>query len=133
MVSQINSLELKLNSANTSDIEASFLDLQVSISDDIVSTIIFNKRDDFDFEIVNFPFLDGEVPCSTSYVVYISQLIRFAPLFSLLEHLAMLETSTLARNFLLGSFLKKGIGIINLAKCVFFSKFYGRFVQRFDI
>ena len=35
-------------------------------------------RDDFDFDIINFPFLDGEVPCSTSYGVYISQFIRFA-------------------------------------------------------
>ena len=38
----------------------------------------FDKRDDLDFEIVNFPFLDGDVPRSTSYGVYISQLIRFA-------------------------------------------------------
>ena len=38
----------------------------------------FDKRDDFDFDIVSFPFLDGEVPRSTSYGVYISQLIRFA-------------------------------------------------------
>ena len=36
------------------------------------------KRDDFDFEIVNFPLLDGGVLRSTSYGVYISQLIRFA-------------------------------------------------------
>ena len=49
-----------------------------SISNDIVSTKIYDKRDDFDFEIVNFPFLDGDVPRSTSYGVYISQLIRFA-------------------------------------------------------
>ena len=48
------------------------------ISNDIVSTKIYDKRDDFDFDIVNFPFLDGDVPCSTSYGVYISQLIRFA-------------------------------------------------------
>ena len=47
-------------------------------SNDIVSTKIYDKRDDFDFEIVNFPFLDGDVPRSTSYGVYISQLIRFA-------------------------------------------------------
>ena len=45
---------------------------------DIVSTKIYDKRDHFDFEIVNFPFLDGDVPHSTSYGVYISQLIRFA-------------------------------------------------------
>ena len=36
------------------------------------------KRDDFDFDIVNFPFLDGGVPRSASYRVYISQLLRFA-------------------------------------------------------
>ena len=54
------------------------LDLHLSISNDIVSTKIYDKRDDFDFEIVNFPFLDGDVPRSTSYGVYISQLIRFA-------------------------------------------------------
>ena len=36
------------------------------------------RRDDFDFDIVNFPFIDGDVPRSTSYGVYISQLIRFA-------------------------------------------------------
>ena len=40
-------------------------------------TKIFDKRDDFDFDIVNFPFLDGDVPRSTPYGVYISQLIRF--------------------------------------------------------
>ena len=40
----------------------------------------FDKRDDFDFDIVNFPFLDGDVPRRASYMygVYISQLIRFA-------------------------------------------------------
>ena len=38
----------------------------------------FNNRDDFDFDIVNFPFLDGDVPRRPSYGVYISQLIRFA-------------------------------------------------------
>ena len=37
-----------------------------------------DKRDDFNFDIVNSPFLDGDVPCLTSYGVYISQLIRFA-------------------------------------------------------
>ena len=54
------------------------LDLLLSISNDFVSTKIYDKRDDFDFEIVNFPFLDGDIPRSTSYRVYISQLIRFA-------------------------------------------------------
>ena len=41
-------------------------------------TRLSSIRDDFDFEIVNFPFLDGNVRRSTSYEVYISQLIRVA-------------------------------------------------------
>ena len=77
MVSQIYPSELQLNKANTSDTEAAFLDLHLSISNDIVYQI-YDKRDDFDFEIVNFPFLDGDVPRSTSYGVFISQFIRFA-------------------------------------------------------
>ena len=50
------------------------MDLLLSISDGFVKTKIYDKRDDFD--IVNFPVLDGDVPRSTSYGVYISQLIR---------------------------------------------------------
>ena len=56
--------------ANVSDAEASFLDLHLSISDGFVKTKIYDKRDDFD--IANFPFLDGDVPRSASYGVYIS-------------------------------------------------------------
>ena len=48
---------------------------------------IYDKRDDFDFDIVNFPFLDGDVPLRASYGIYISQLIRFA------ESAIMLRTS----------------------------------------
>ena len=78
MVNRIYPPELQLNKANTSDTEAPFLDLHLSISNGFVSVKIYDKRDDFDFDIVNFPFLDGDVPHSTSYGVYISQLIRFA-------------------------------------------------------
>ena len=42
------------------------------------NTKIYDKRNDFEFEIVNFLFLDGDVPRSTSYGVYSIQLIRFA-------------------------------------------------------
>ena len=56
LVSQIYSSELQLNKANTSDTEAAFLHLHLSISNDIVSTKINYKRDAFDFEIVNLPF-----------------------------------------------------------------------------
>ena len=56
MVSQTYPSELLLNKAYISDTEASFLDLHLSISNEIVPSKIYDKRDDFDFEIVNFPF-----------------------------------------------------------------------------
>ena len=69
---------MQLNKANPSDTEAPFLDLDMSITNGIVSTKIYDKRDVFNFEIFNFPFLDGDVPRSPSYGAYISQLIRCA-------------------------------------------------------
>ena len=55
MVSQIYPSELQLNKAFTSDTEVAFLDLHSSISNDI-SAKIYDKRDDFDFEINIFHF-----------------------------------------------------------------------------
>ena len=43
---------------------------------------MYDKRNDFNFEIVNIPFLDGDVPRIPSYGVYISQLISFARMCS---------------------------------------------------
>ena len=76
MVNQIYPSELQLNKANISDTEAPFLDLHLSVANGFVSSKIYDKHDDFDFDIVNFPFLDGDVPPRASYGVYISQLIR---------------------------------------------------------
>ena len=69
MVRRIYPAELQLNRANAYDTEAAFLDLNLSIHNDIVSTKIYDKRDDFNFGIVNFPFLDGDVPQRPSYGV----------------------------------------------------------------
>ena len=76
VVSRIYLPEQQLNKANTFDSEAPFLDLQLSISNGFVSSIIYDKRDDFDFDIVNFPFLDSDVPRSATYGVYIFRLFR---------------------------------------------------------
>ena len=76
MVKQIYPPELQLNKANNTDTEAPFLDLHLSIANGFVSSKIYDKRDDFDFDIVNIPFLDGDVPRRrASYGVYISQLL----------------------------------------------------------
>ena len=110
MVNQIYPSELLLNKANTSDTKAAFLDLHLSISNDIVFPKIYDKRDDFKFEIVN---------CSTSYGVYISQLIRFARASS---YVADFNTRN---KFLTQKLLKQGYWYHKLRKTV--SKFYRRY------
>ena len=110
------------------DTEAPFLDLHLSISNGFVSSKIYDKRDDFDFDIVNFPFLDGDVPRSTSYGVYISQLIRFARVRS---HMADFN----ARNkSLTAELLQQGYQYYKLRKS--FSKFHRRhyeLVSKFNV
>ena len=98
------------------DTEAPFLDLNLSITNGIVSSKIYDKRDDFNFEIVNSPFLDGDVPRSPSYGAYISQLIRFARVCSN-------DDDFNNRNlFLTAELLKQGYRYHKIRKA--FSKFY---------
>ena len=92
------------------------MDLHLSNSNGFVSSKLYDKRDDFDFDIVNFLFLDRDVPRSTSYGVYISQFIRFA-------RVSCHVTDFNAHNKILtGKLLHQAIGIIN------FEKFFLNFI-----
>ena len=84
----------------------------------LVKTKIFDKRADFDFDIVNFRFLDGDVPRSTSYGLYISQLIRFARVSSIVD-----DFNT-RNKILTAKLLRQGYRYHKLRKA--FSKFYRR-------
>ena len=116
MINQIYPSELQLNKANTSDTEAPFLDLHLSVSNGFVSSKIYDKRDDFNFDIVNFPFLDSDVPRRPSYGVYISQLVRLARVCS---HVDDFNTRN---KCLTAKLLKQGYRYHKLRKA--FSKFY---------
>ena len=118
LISSIYPNELQLNKASKSDTSASFLDLDLSISNGIISTKIYDKRDDFNFPIVNYPFLDGDVPRATSYGVYISQLIRFARACSLVEDF------NLRNRIITEKLLNQGYKFHKLR--ISFSKFYHR-------
>ena len=120
MVNSIYPSELQLNKANVSDAEASLLDLHLSISHSFVKTKIYDKLDNFDFDIVNFHFLDGDVPRSASYDI--SQLIRFARVSS---HVDDFNTRN---KVLTAKLLRQGYRYHKLRKA--FSKFYRR---HFDI
>ena len=94
------------------------MDLNLCKSNGTVSTKIYGKRDDFDFDIVNFPFLDGDVPRRTSFGVYISKLIRFARASS------NLSDFNCRNKGLTTKFLRQGYRYFKLRKA--FSKFYCR-------
>ena len=114
---------LQLNIVSVSENEAPFLELHqiLSISNGFVSSKIYDKRDDFDSDIVNCPFVDGDVPRRPIYGVYISQLIRFARVCS---H----EDDFNARNtYLTAKLLIQGYRYHKLRKD--FSKFYRRHHQ----
>ena len=70
--------ELRSGGANTSDKETSFFDLNIKVVDSYIHTSVYDKRNDFGFPIVNFPWLGGGVPGLPSCRIYISQLVRFA-------------------------------------------------------
>ena len=82
MVGQIYPAELQLNNAISSDTETPFLDSDLYITNGIVSSKIYGKQDDFNFELVNVPFFNEDVPRSPSYGVFMSQLIRFVRMCS---------------------------------------------------
>ena len=124
MVHRICPADLQLNKANASDTEAAFSDLNLSIYNDIVSTKIYDKWDDFNFDIVNFPFLDGDVPRRASYGEYISQLIRYAKDSS---HVTDFNNRN---EFLTANFLKQGYRYHKLRKA--FSKFYRRHFEMIE-
>ena len=75
MVTQIYPTHQQLNKANSTDTEAAFLDLHLFISaNGFDSSKTYDKRDRFDFDIVNFTFLDGDFPRGPCYDIYIFSL-----------------------------------------------------------
>ena len=118
MVTSIYPSQLKLTKANLSDTETSFLDLHLSIDNGTVTSKIYDKRDDFSFDIVNYPHLDGDVPRRTSYGVYVSQLVRFARACN------NVSDFTARNQTITGKLLKQGYRYHKL--CRSFAKFYRR-------
>ena len=72
---QMYPAELEIKDTTESTISASYLDLLLSIGrDGQLHTSIYDKRDDFNLHITNFPFLSSNIPSSLAYGVFISQL-----------------------------------------------------------
>ena len=94
------------------------------LSDGFVKTKLYDKRDDFDFDIVNFPFLDSDAPRLTSYGVYVPQLIRFGRVS------CNVDDSNTRNKVLTAKLLRQGYRYMYYKFRKAFSKFYW---QKFDI
>ena len=71
--------ELEIKETTETRRSASYLDLFLNIdTDGRLNTRIYDKRDDFNFPIVNFPFISSNIPFNPAYGVYVSQLVRYS-------------------------------------------------------
>ena len=111
--------ELEIKDTTDAVNQASYLDLLLQYDDDHrLQVKLYDKRDDFNFTIVNFPFLCSNIPQSPAYGVYVSQLVRYARASSLYDDFLM-------RSRLLTMRLLKQ-GYIRNRLITTFKKFYGR-------
>ena len=119
-VKEIYPSELTVEKANTSDDLANYLDLAFIIeSNNRLYTKLYDKCDDFDFHIVNFPFPSSNIPSSPSYGVYIPQLIRYARCCSYYDDFGY------RHKLLVDRLLSQGYEVKHLRNS--FKKFYGRY------
>ena len=107
----------------------SYLDLHLEIdSEGLLRTKLYNKRDDFNIPIVNFPFICSSIPAAPTYEIYISQLIRYSRACG--SHQDFLDRRLLLTRML----LNQGFLLVMLKSS--FQKCYGRhhdLVERYGI
>ena len=117
---QMYPAELEIKDTTESNTSASYLDLLLSIGmDGQLRTSLYDKRDDFNFHITNFPFLSINVPSSPAYDVFISQLIRYTRACSSYECF-ILMVARLSSKLL-------GQGYVRERLTSSLRKFYGRY------
>ena len=122
-------VELEIKDTTDADHHASYLDLLLKYDNfHRLQVKLYDKRDDFNFDIVNFPFLSSNIPQSPAYGVFVSQLIRYSRASSLYEDFIMRS------QLLTSKLLKQGFTRNRLIAT--FKKFYGRhsvLVDRFKV
>lgn len=74
-----------VNKTNISKCKSNFLDLSISIYQGKFVFKLYDKRADYNFQVISYPFLDGNIPKGPTYGVFISQLVRFAHVNSTLN------------------------------------------------
>jgi hypothetical protein len=81
-IADIYPRDLQLKKTTECETQLSYLDILVTIENRKYSTAVYDKRDNFNFNIVNFPYLSSNIPSGPAYGVYISQLVRIGRICS---------------------------------------------------
>ena len=116
--------ELKLKKTTESSTTLSYLDIKIGIVNGKYSTEVYDKRDDFNFNIVNFLFLCSNIPSGPAYGVYISQLVCIGRICSDYSSFALRHRKLTER------LVHQGFRYSNLCKA--FDKFARRHGQILD-
>ena len=123
--------ELKIKDTTDSNTSPSYLDLLLSIGrDGQLHISLYDKRDDFNFHIKNFPFLGSSIPSSPAYGVFISQLIRYVRASSAYECFFFFLRAVQLSNKLLGQWYVKKRLRSSLRK--FYGR-YGDFIKQHEV
>ena len=75
VIADIYPSELQLKKTTEYGTQLSYLDILINIENGKYSTAVYDKRDNFNFNIVNFPYLSSNIPSGPAYGDYISQLV----------------------------------------------------------
>ena len=112
--------ELILNKENKSNDHTSFLDIDITINNNEIITNLYDKRDDFNFEINSFPVLSSNIHKKRTHGVLISQLIRYSKIC------ASLTSFTNKCNILINKLIKQRFNIRLLKRkvSIFYDKYY---------
>ena len=110
--------ELTLKRTSESDTNLSYLDISISICSSIYVTEVYDKRDAFNFDIVNFPYMSSNIPANPTYGVYISQLIKISRICD------TLQSFIIRHRLLTERLIGQGFWYSKLCKC--FKKFFRR-------
>ena len=111
--------ELEIKETTESSNSASYLDLLLHIDMNGLHTKLYDKRDDFDFEIINYPYLSSNIPSAPAYGVYVSQLLRYCRACDSYEDFRIRHCA------LASKLVRQGYSENRLIRS--FKKFYGRY------
>jgi hypothetical protein len=112
--------ELILNKENKYDTHSTFLDIDITINNNMIHTTLYDKRDNFDFVINNFPNLSGNIHTKNSHNIVISQLLRYSKVCSDVD--SFVDKSKLLIHKLLNQYFDKELLIDKFSK--FYDKYY---------